>query len=68
MAHEINRSPKAVILAAGLGTRLCPQTDGCHKSLLPVGGSTILERLIRNCLSCGIRNSFWCWHCQSKLA
>ena len=54
MAHEINRSPKAVILAAGLGTRLRPQTDGCHKSLLSVGGSTILERLIRNCLSCGI--------------
>jgi choline kinase len=54
MAHEINRAPKAVILAAGLGTRLRPQTEACHKSLLPLGGSAILERTIRNCLSCGI--------------
>lgn len=54
MAHEINRAPKAVILAAGLGSRLGPYTEACHKSLLSVGGSTILERLIRNCLSCGI--------------
>lgn len=54
MAHEINRAPKAVILAAGLGSRLGPHTEACHKSLLSVGGSTILERLIRNCLSCGI--------------
>lgn len=54
MAHEINRAPKAVILAAGLGSRLGPHTEACHKSLLSVGGSTILERLIRNCLSCGM--------------
>lgn len=54
MAHETYRAPKAVILAAGIGSRLRPLTDHCHKCLLSVGGSAILERMIRNCLSCGV--------------
>ncbi len=54
MKHETNRPPMAVILAAGIGSRLSPLTDTCAKSLLSVGGSVILERMIRNCLSCGI--------------
>lgn len=54
MALDTKRSPKAVILAAGIGSRLAPLTDECPKSLLSVGGSAILERMIRNCLSCGI--------------
>lgn len=54
MKNEINRPPMAVILAAGIGSRLSPLTDNCPKSLLLVGGSVILERMIRNCLSCGI--------------
>jgi choline kinase len=54
MKHETNRPPVAVILAAGIGSRLAPLTDDCPKSLLTVGGSIILERMIRNCLSCGI--------------
>ena len=54
MRYEINRPPMAVILAAGIGSRLRPLTDDCPKSLLSVGGSIILERMIRNCLSCGI--------------
>ncbi len=54
MSYENNRPPVAVILAAGIGSRLSPLTDNCPKSLLTVGGSIILERMIRNCLSCGI--------------
>jgi choline kinase len=54
MKHETNSPPVAVILAAGIGSRLAPLTDDCPKSLLAVGGSIILERMIRNCLSCGI--------------
>ncbi|MGJ8544845.1 MAG: sugar phosphate nucleotidyltransferase [Sulfitobacter sp.] len=54
MKNEINRAPVAVILAAGIGSRLSPLTDTCAKSLLTVGGSIILERMIRNCLSCGM--------------
>ncbi|MEM5522327.1 phosphocholine cytidylyltransferase family protein [Sulfitobacter sp. AS59] len=54
MNHEITRPPMAVILAAGIGSRLSPLTDNCPKSLLSVGGSVILERMIRHCLSCGL--------------
>ncbi|NIA68832.1 phosphocholine cytidylyltransferase family protein [Pelagibius litoralis] len=45
---------KAVILAAGVGSRIRPLTDDCPKSLLSVAGTPILERMIRNCQSCGI--------------
>ncbi len=54
MKHTNNPPPMAVILAAGIGSRLSPLTDNCPKSLLSVGGSVILERMIRNCLSCGM--------------
>ncbi len=54
MKFEKYRAPVAVILAAGIGSRLSPLTDTCPKSLLSVGGSTMLERMIRNCLSCGM--------------
>lgn len=54
MSYDPKRPPVAVILAAGIGSRLSPLTDDCPKSLLSVGGSAILERMIRNCLSCGI--------------
>jgi L-glutamine-phosphate cytidylyltransferase len=39
----------AVLLAAGLGSRLAPLTDVRPKCLLPVGGVPILERLV-DCL------------------
>jgi choline kinase len=54
MKHEINRAPMAVILASGIATGLKPLTDEGPPGLLSVGGSAILERMIRNCLSCGI--------------
>ena len=37
---------KAMILAAGEGTRLRPLTDRCPKPMLPVGGRPLLERTI----------------------
>ncbi len=54
MKYENTRAPTAVILAAGMGSKLAPLTDECPQSLLSVGGSLILERMIRNCLSCGV--------------
>lgn len=45
---------KAIILAAGIGSRIRPLTNNTHKSLLKVGNRTILEMMISNILNSGI--------------
>jgi choline kinase len=45
---------KAVILAAGVGSRISPLSNDCPKSLLQVVGIPILERIIVNAQNCGI--------------
>jgi choline kinase len=48
------KSPKVIILAAGVGSRISPLTDDCPKCLLQVAGIPILERMIVNCQTCGL--------------
>jgi choline kinase len=45
----------AVILAAGVASRLRPLTDSVPKCLLPVGGRSILHRTLTNLVDEGIR-------------
>ena len=45
---------KAIILAAGVGSRIRPLTDNCPKSLLKINGKTILEMMLSHIQACGI--------------
>ncbi len=47
---------KALILAAGFGSRLAPITDTCPKSLVPVNGKPILMKQIENLLENGVND------------
>ncbi len=45
---------KALVFAAGLGTRLRPLTDSCPKALVDVAGTPALGRVLRKLDECGV--------------
>ena len=47
---------KAIIIAAGMGTRMQHLTEDLPKCMLKFGGKTLLERQIEGLISCGVTN------------
>lgn len=54
LCHREQERPRALIFAAGLGTRLKPLTDTMPKALVRVGEKTLLERTIDTLKATGI--------------
>jgi dTDP-glucose pyrophosphorylase len=49
----------AMVMAGGLGTRLRPITDEVPKPMIEIGGTPILETILRTLTSCGITRVFF---------
>jgi len=59
---------KAIILAAGVARRLAPLTDSTHKALLPVGGRSLLDRMLDGLTACGVEESVLVvGHCHDQV-
>ena len=57
---------QAVIMAGGLGARLCPLTEDLPKPMLPVGDKPLMERLITQLRQAGIRRVNVTTHYKSE--
>ena len=52
---RVNRVTKAVVPAAGYGTRMRPMTLGVPKELFPLGDSPLIAHAVRDATAAGIR-------------
>ena len=58
---------KAVLLAAGMGTRLQPLTDILPKCLMPINGRPLLEYWLHNLTGAGVDDILINTHCHAEM-
>jgi mannose-1-phosphate guanylyltransferase len=58
---------KALLLAAGIGSRLRPLTDSIPKCLVPIGGRPLLDYWLNSLFSCGIERILINTHYHEKI-
>lgn len=58
LLEPVVRDNWVVLMAGGLGTRLYPLTEHCPKPLLKVGNKPILETIMENFMSYGLRKFY----------
>src|SRR3989442_3532685 len=56
MAAKVKRVRKAVLPAAGLGTRFLPATKAQPKEILPVVDKPLIQYVVEECVASGIEN------------
>src|SRR5713226_8719176 len=56
MTEKIHRVRKAVLPAAGLGTRFLPATKAQPKEMLPVVDKPLIQYVVEECVASGIEN------------
>src|SRR5580765_3402179 len=56
MTEKTKRVRKAVLPAAGLGTRLLPATKAQPKEMLPVVDKPLIQYVVEECVASGIDN------------
>jgi len=59
---------KAIVLVAGVARRLAPLTDHTHKALLPVGGRSLLDRMLDGLAANGVNEAVLVvGHCEDQV-
>jgi UTP--glucose-1-phosphate uridylyltransferase len=56
MPHSTKRVRKAVLPAAGLGTRFLPATKAQPKEMLPIVDKPLIQYVVEECLASGVEN------------
>src|SRR5258708_4786297 len=60
------RPMRAVVLLAGLGTRLLPLSRVIPKEFVPIGAKPVIQRIVEECYEAGIREVIFVVNTSNK--